>query len=119
MSKPLADSRLGDKQVDKRPMTLLLQVEPYGNFNLAIRNEVMNEAATAGFQWIDATGSRCLFEDGDVKLLQEIATIVAQRHDTTASIERMRDPGLGLFLQRDLDAMNKESFSVTVSDSEE
>jgi len=104
---------------DNRPMTLLLQVEPYGNFNLDIRNEIMNEAANAGFQWIDATGSRCLFEDGDEKLLQEIATRVAQRHDTTASIERMRDPGLGLILQRDIDVIDKEMSRVNVSDSEE
>ena len=107
------------KTSDNRPMTLLLQVEPYGNFNLDIRNEIMNEAANAGFQWIDATGSRCLFEDGDEKLLQEIATRVAQRHDTTASIERMRDPGLGLVLQRDIDVINKEMSRVNVSDSEE
>ena len=107
------------KTSDNRPMTLLLQVEPYGNFNLDIRNEIMNEAANAGFQWIDATGSRCLFEDGDEKLLQEIATRVAQRHDTTASIERMRDPGLGLILQRDIDVINKEMSRVNVSDSEE
>lgn len=107
------------KTSDNRPMTLLLQVEPYGNFNLDIRNEIMNEAANAGFQWIDATGSRCLFEDGDEKLLQEIATRVAQRHDTTASIERMRDPGLGLILQRDIDVMDKEMSRVNVSDSEE
>jgi len=107
------------KTSDNRPMTLLLQVEPYGNFNLDIRNEIMNEAANAGFQWIDATGSRCLFEDGDEKLLQEIATRVAQRHDTTASIERMRDPGLGLILQRDIDVIDKEMSRVNVSDSEE
>tara|TARA_B100000073_G_scaffold163594_1_gene135436 strand:+ start:5357 stop:5686 length:330 start_codon:yes stop_codon:yes gene_type:complete len=104
---------------DERPMTLLLQVEPYGNWNLDIRNEIMDEAASAGFQWIDATGSRCLFEDGDEELLQQIATRVAQRHDTTASIERMRDPGLGLILARDIDAMDKEMFSVNVTDSEE
>jgi hypothetical protein len=79
----------------------------------------MNEASNAGFQWIDATGSRCLFEDGDEKLLQEIATRVAQRHDTTASIERMRDPGLGLILQRDIDVIDKEMSRVNVSDSEE
>ena len=107
------------KTSDNRPMTLLLQVEPYGNFNLDIRNEIMNEAANAGFQWIDATGSRCLFEDGDEKLLQEITTRVAQRHDTTASIERMRDPGLGLILQRDIDVIDKEMSRVNVSDSEE
>jgi len=100
-------------------MTLLLQVEPYGNFNLDIRNEVMDEAAKEGFQWIDATGSRCLFEDGDEELLQEIATRVAQRHDTTASIERMRDPGLGLVLQRDIDAMDGEVFRFNATDSEE
>ena len=111
---------------DERPMTLLLQVEPYGNFNFDIRNEIMDEAASAGFQWIDATGSRCLFEDGDEELLQQIATRVAQRHDTTASIERMRDPGLGLILPRDIEAMDREVFRVSqeriraeVSDSEE
>ena len=104
---------------DERPMTLLLQVEPYGHYNLGIRNEIMDEAGQEGFQWIDATGSRCLFEDGDEELLQEIATRVAQRHDTTASIERMRDPGLGLILQRDIDAMDKEMTRVNVTDSEE
>ena len=107
------------KTSDNRPMTLLLQVEPYGNFNLDIRNEIMNEAANAGFQWIDATGSRCLFEDGDEKLLQEIATRVAQRHDTTASIERMRDPGLGLILQRDIDVIENIHARNNGSDSEE
>ena len=104
---------------NERPWTLLLQVEPYGNFNLDIRNEIMGEAATAGYQWIDATGSRCLFEDGDIENLQKIATRVAQRHNTTASVERMRDPGLGLILPGDLASLSKESFSVIVSNPEE
>ena len=57
--------------------------------------------------------------DGDEELLQEIATRVAQRHDTTASIERMRDPGLGLILPKDIEAMDREMFRVNVSNSEE
>jgi hypothetical protein len=85
---------------DERPFVLLLQVEPFGEFNIDVRNAIM-DAATEGFQWIDASGSRCAFEDGDLEEMQRIATEVAARHGTTASVRRMRDPGLGLCLPED------------------
>tara|TARA_B100001778_G_C18191795_1_gene451578 strand:+ start:113 stop:445 length:333 start_codon:yes stop_codon:yes gene_type:complete len=89
-----------------RPYVLLLQVEPFGEFNLTIRNQIM-DAARDKYQWIDASGSRCAFEDGDPVELQNIATEIAERHGTTASVTRMRDPGLGLILPRDLEAMDE------------
>ena len=81
-------------------MVLLLQVEPFGEFNLGVRNAI-RDAANEKYQWIDASGSRCAFEDGDLEELQRIATEVAELHGTTASVRRMRDPGLGLILPED------------------
>ena len=85
---------------DEVPFVLLLQVEPFGEFNLEIRNQIM-DAAAKDYKWIDASGSRCAFEDGDVEALQAIATKVAEENGTTASVRRMRDPGLGLILLED------------------
>jgi hypothetical protein len=85
---------------DDRPFVLLLQVEPFGEMNLDVRNAIMS-AAELKYNWIDASGSRCAFEDGDLNGLQEIATEVAETHGTTASVRRMRDPGLGLILPED------------------
>ncbi len=90
----------------ERPFVLLLQVEPFGEFNLSIRNEIM-DAARDKYQWIDASGSRCAFEDGDPIELQNIATEIAEKHGTTASVRRMRDPGLGLILPEDMEAMDE------------
>ena len=89
---------------DEVPFVLLLQVEPFGDFNLNIRNEIM-DAVSDKYQWIDASGSRCAFKDGDPEELQRIATEIAEIHGTTASVRRMRDPGLGLTLPEDWDAM--------------
>jgi hypothetical protein len=98
---------------DEVPFVLLLQVEPFGEFNLEIRNQIM-AAAAKDYQWIDASGSRCAFEDGDVEALQAIATKIAEENGTTASVRRMRDPGLGLTLPEDWEAMGmytKETLS--------
>jgi hypothetical protein len=89
---------------DEVPFVLLLQVEPFGDFNLNIRNLIM-DAAAKDYKWIDASGSRCAFEDGDLKKLQAIATKVAEENGTAASVRRMRDPGLGLTLPEDWEAM--------------
>ena len=89
-----------------RPYVLLLQVEPFGEFNLDIRNQIM-DAARDKYEWIDASGSRCAFKDGDPKELQNIATEIAEKHGTTASVRRMRDPGLGLILPEDMEAMGE------------
>ena len=87
---------------NEKPFVLLLQVEPFGDFNLGVRNAIMEVAADAGFRWIDASGSRCAFEDGDIEQLQEIATRVAGGYKTTASVRRIPDPGLGLILPEDI-----------------
>ena len=63
----------------------------------------MEAAELAGFEWVDATGSRCFFEDGNLDLLQSIASRVASRHSGhSASVSRVQDPGLGLFVNQDL-----------------
>ena len=85
---------------DEKPFVLLLQVEPFGEMNLGVRNAIM-AAAELKYSWIDASGSRCAFEDGDLNGLQEIATQVAEDNGTTASVRRMRDPGMGLVLPED------------------
>ena len=85
---------------DEIPFVLLLQVEPFGEMNLKVRNAIM-AAAELKYSWIDASGSRCAFEDGELNGLQEIATRVAKENGTTASVRRMRDPGMGLILPED------------------
>jgi len=51
------------KTEKKAPMTLLVQIEPFGEFNVKARGEVMIKAMDEGYNWIDASGSRLVCEE--------------------------------------------------------
>ena len=94
-----------------------LLVEPFGvepfraNGNLPdgfdIRNQIMRKAMKAGFQQVDASGSRCFYEDGNLAKLEAIARCVTKRYPGYyATVRRMEYPGLGLSLPEDFLFMN-------------
>ncbi len=97
------------KSAEERPYTLFLQVEPFGSFNLDIRNKITEAAEGQGFEWIESTGSRALFEDGDLELLREIADEVAGDMGQTALVLRIKDPGLGLTFIEELETLQRSA----------